>query len=173
MLGAEGRQDANRAGPVFLDEGSREHLERFGHSLVRPLLHSFDVLGQLVEPDRDGHLRRTTSGRQSRVEHDVARHSHSILQIPLDLVEDVLGWPSQEDRASLGGLALGKKGEVLVSDLLDLEQTALRANVRLLKILYTVYDGGSGRPGYPVVIRLAHPAQSRDIRLHQVMLRKI
>jgi len=63
------------------------------------------------------------------MEHDVARDGHGVLQVALDLVEDVLGGSAQQNRAGLGVAALGKEGEVLVADLADLEEAAVRADV--------------------------------------------
>ncbi len=43
------------------------------------------------------------------------------LEVPLDLVEDVLGGSSQEDGAGLRVLTVFDEGEILVADLANLE----------------------------------------------------
>ncbi len=43
------------------------------------------------------------------------------LEVPLDLVEDVLGGSSQEDGAGLRILTVFDEGEILVTDLANLE----------------------------------------------------
>lgn len=63
------------------------------------------------------------------MEHDVAGDGHGVLQVSLDFVEDVFGGSAQEDGACFWGFAFGDEGEVLVADLFDFEESALRADV--------------------------------------------
>jgi hypothetical protein len=107
------------------------------------------------------------------VEQDVASHAHGILQIAFDLVENVLGRTSEEDCASLGVLAFGEEGEVLVANLFDFEEAALGAHVGVLDVLDSVYDGGASGTGYSVIVRLAHSAEGRYVGLHEVMLSQV
>ena len=58
------------------------------------------------------HLDRTAAGHKPRVDHDVARHIHGVLEIALDLVEDVLAGAAQYDRARLGILTVDDEREI-------------------------------------------------------------
>lgn len=107
------------------------------------------------------------------MEEHVACHAHGVVQVALDLVEHVLRRTPEEYRASLGVLALGQEGEVLVADLLDLEQAALRADVGLLDVVDAVDDSGTRGAGNTVVVRLPDTAKSRDVGLDEVVLRQI
>lgn len=173
MLCAEVCQHAHRACARVLDQRSGNDLESLSHGLVRPLLHSLDALCLLTQLDRHGHLGSTTTRRQARVEHDVARNAHGILQVTLNLVEDVLGGAAEENRACFGLLALGQESEVLVANLLNLEQTAFRADIRFLKVLDSVHDRSACGSRNSVVVCLPHTAQGCDVGLHQVVLCKI
>lgn len=123
-----------------------------------------------MQAHTDRHLGRATTGRKSRVEEHVPRHGHRIGEVPVDLVQDVLGRPAEEDRARLGLLALGEEGEVLVADLLDVEQPALGADVRLAQVLDPVDDRSADGARDPVVVRFAHAADGRDVRLVEEVL---
>ena len=94
-------------------------------------------------------------------------------KVALDLVKNVLGRAAEKDGAGLGVLALGEEAKVLVANLLNLEQTAPSADVRLLKILHSVDDGGAGRTSYSVVVGLAHTAQGCDVGLDEEVLGEI
>lgn len=87
------------------------------------------------------------------MEDDVPRDGHGVREVPVDLVEDVLGRAAEQDGARLGVLALCQEGEVsvktsgsrkwgrksktnerqgegsLVTELLDVEESALCADV--------------------------------------------
>lgn len=132
VLGAQVGEHAHRACTSILDKCAGDDLHRLGHSLVWPLLDTLNALGLLAQSHRDSHLGRTTTGGQARVEHNIARYTHGILQVTLNLVEDILGRSTQKNSAGLGILALGEEGEVLVANLFDLKQAALGADVGVL-----------------------------------------
>lgn len=173
MFGAEIRQYAHGARTRVLDQRPGNDLERLGHCLVRPLLYALDALGLFAEPDGDGHLGRAAAGGEARVEHDVARHAHGILQVALDLVQDVLGGAAEQDRAGLGVRALRQEGKVFITNLLNLKEAALGPDVGLLQVFYAVDDGGARRSCDSVVVCLAYATERCDVGLHQVMLREI
>ena len=75
--------------------------------------------------------------QQPRVEHHIARDAHGVVEVALDLVENVLGGPPQQDGACLWVAALRDKGEKLVTDLLNLKETGLGADVALLDLRWT------------------------------------
>jgi hypothetical protein len=58
------------------------------------------------------HLGSTPTGHQPRVEHHVSGHAHRIRKVPVDLVEDILGRATEENRAGFGGDAVDEEREV-------------------------------------------------------------
>lgn len=107
------------------------------------------------------------------MEHDVAGNAHGILKVALDLVQDILGGATEKDGAGLGVLALGEEGEVFVTNLLDLEEAAPGADIRLLNILDPVDNGGASGAGYSVVVGFAYTAERSDVGLQKVVLSEI
>jgi len=65
------------------------------------------------------------------------------MQVSLDLIEDILGGTSENDGASGWVLAFLEEGEIVITDLLDLEDSALCSNIRFLELLGPVNNGGS------------------------------
>lgn len=93
------------------------------------------------------------------------------MQVALNFVKDILAGTSEEDRASLGILALSHEGEVIVADFLDLEESAHSADVALLKLLGTVDDGGASATSNSVVVSLTKTTEDSDVtHLEQVVL---
>jgi len=173
VLGTQTGQDADGTGTGVLRQCTRNDFHGIGHSLVRPLLNTFDGASQLAELHGDSHLDGTTAGGQARVEDNVAGNGHGVLQVALDFVQDILGRATQQDGTGLRGLALAHECEVLVTNLLNLEQTAAGTDVGLLDIVDAVDDGGTGGTSNTVVIRLAHTAKGGDVGLNQVVLCEI
>lgn len=89
-------------------------LERVRHGPERRSRDTFHRLTLLGERDADRHLGRSTPGCKGGVENDVPCDGHGVGQVSVNLVQDVLGRSSEEDRTSLGGLAFGQKGKVPV-----------------------------------------------------------
>ena len=83
-----------------------------------------------VQAHTDRHLCRAATRRERGIEEHVPRDAHCVREVTVDLVQDVLGRPAEEDCARLRVGALGEEGEVLVADLLDVEQPTARADVR-------------------------------------------
>ena len=80
---------------------------------------------------------------------------------------------AEQDRAGLGVRAVLHEGEVLVAQLPDLKEPTAGADVRLLDLVEAVDDGGADRPGDPVVVGLADPADRGDAVLDEVVLRQV
>lgn len=173
VLGPHAGEDTDRAGTGVLCQCSGDNLHGIGNSLVGPLLDTLNGLGQLAQSDRHGHFNGTTTGGKTGVEDDVPGDGHGVLEVPLDLVDDVLGGAAEKDSASLGVLALSEEGEVLVANLLDLEKSALSSNVGLLEVVDPVHDGRTRGSGDTVVIGLSHTAEGGNVGLHQVVLGKV
>lgn len=173
MLGPQAGKDTDGAGACVLGQRSGNNLHRIGHGLVGPLLHALNRLSQLAQLDGNRHFESATTGGQSRMEDDVSGDRHGVLQVAFNLVDDILRRTTEQDRTSLGVLALGEEGEVFVADLFNLEQATLRAHIRLLKIVDPVDNGGASGSGNTVVVRLPDTAESGDVRLHQEVLRKV
>ena len=76
------------------------------------------------------------------------------MKVSLDLIEDILGGTSEEDGASLGVLALSHEGEIVITNLLNLKESALGTNIRLLKFLRAVNNSGTTDTSNSVVVGL-------------------
>lgn len=170
VLGPQLRQHSDGTVARVLDQRAGNHLHGLGNGLVGPLGHALDTLGQLGQTYRDGHLGCTTAGGEVGVEDDVSRHRHGVCEVTVNLVQNVLAGPAEQDRARLGVLAFGQEGEVLVADLADLEEAALGAHVGFLQFLRRVDNGGAGCAGDTVVVSLADTAEGCDACLHEEML---
>ena len=70
-----------------------------------------------MQANRDGHLDRPTARHERGVEDDVARDGHGVRQVAIDLVQDVLGRPAEEDGACFWGRAFRQEGKVSVGRL--------------------------------------------------------
>lgn len=123
-----------------------------------------------MQPNADRHLRRTTARGEGRVEEDVTRNGHSVREVAVDFVEDVLGRPTEEDGARLGFLALSEEREVLVADLLNVEEAALRADICLTQIFDAVNDCRANGARETVVVCFANAAKGGDVRLVEEVL---
>src|SRR4051794_12639167 len=124
VLGTQTGKHTDRAGASVLGQCTGNNLHGIGNSLVRPLLDTLNGAGELAELHRDGHFDGTTAGGQTGVEDNVAGNGHGVLQVALNLVQDILGRTAQQNCAGLRVLALAHECEVLVTNLLNLEQTA-------------------------------------------------
>lgn len=173
VLSPQTSQHTDGTGTGVLGQCPRDDLHGVGHGLVGPLLDTLDGLGQLAQSDGDGHLQGTTARSQARVEDNVTGHRHGILEVTLDLVEDVLRGATQKDGAGLGRLAFPHEGEVFISDLFDLKQTALGTNVGFLDIVHAVDDRCASGSGNTVVVRLSHTAESCDVGSGKEVLSKV
>ena len=114
VLCAERGQRPYGAASAVLDQRARDHLHGVCDSLDGSHFHAIDAARKVGQPHAHRHLRRSTAGRQGRVEDDVARDGHGVGEVALDLVQDVFGGPAEEDRAGFRGLAFGEVGEVSV-----------------------------------------------------------
>lgn len=126
-----------------------------------------------MEADTDRHLRRAAAGREDRIEDNVARDGHRVRKVTVDLVQYVFRRPAQQNRARFGSCALRQECEVLVAYLLDVEQPALRADVRLAQIFHTVHDRGANSACDAVVVGFPYSSQCRHIRLVEEVLRVV
>ena len=68
---------------------------------------------------------------------------------------------------------MSEEGEVFVANLFDIEQSAVRANVGLLKVIDAVDNCRACCSGYSVVIRLSNAAKCSNVSLDEIMLCKI
>lgn len=173
VLSPQTSQHADGTGASVLGQCPRNDLHGVSHGLVGPLLDTLDGFGQLAQSDGDGHLQGTTTRSQARVEDNIAGHGHGILKVTLDLVKDVLGGATKKDGAGLGRFAFPEEGEVFISDLLNLEQTALGANVGFLDIIHAVDDRCASGSGNTVVVRLSHTTESCNVGSGKEVLSKV
>lgn len=134
------------------------------------LLESLDFLGLLEELVRDLHLDGTATWQELGLGEEVPCDTDSIMEVPLHLVQDVLRGASEEHTAGTGCLALEEEGEVLITDLLDLEESALLTDIALLDLVGSIDDLGTCDTGDPVVVSLPCSPKDGDVGLHQVVL---
>lgn len=173
LLSPQARKDTDWVSSSILHQCARNDLHGIGNCLVRPLLHALNRLGQLAKTDRYSHLCSTTTGSQSGVENNVPSDRHGILQVPLNLVQDILRRSSQKNRAGLGVLAFGQEGEVFITNLLNLKEAAAGSDVGFLDIFDTVDDRGTSSTGDTVVVCLPDTSNGCHVVLDKEMLCQI
>lgn len=166
-------QYTNGVASAVLYERTRNDLHRVRDRTVRPALDASHATRLRVQTDADSHLRRAAARCKRGVKEDVARDRHRVREVAVDLVQDVLGRAAEEDRARLRLLALGEEREVLVPDLLDVEEAALGADVRLAQVLDAVHDRRADCARDTVVVRLAHAPDRGHVCLVQEVLRVV
>ena len=159
MLGAELGEGANNISTAVLSESAGNDLEGAGEGLEGPLLGAFNFGGHFVEAASQLHLEGTTSGSEGGVDHDIAGNAEGILKVALDFVENVLRGTAEDNRASVGLDALSEEREVVVTDLVDLEKSAVSSDIGFLELFGAVNNGGSGGAGNTVVIGLTETAE--------------
>ena len=123
--GADGRkethakrgQGADGVPTRILHERAWDDLERIRDGTERARLDARHPARARVQADGDGHLDCAAARHERGVEDDVARDGHGVGQVPVDLVQDVLGRPAEEDRACLWGRAFRQEGEVSVGQI--------------------------------------------------------
>mmetsp|Transcript_41206 Transcript_41206/g.36542 ORF Transcript_41206/g.36542 Transcript_41206/m.36542 type:complete len:366 (+) Transcript_41206:689-1786(+) len=173
MLGSELSNDLNDISTTVLGQSSGDTFKGIGNSLKGQLFKTFNALGELKELGRDGHFSGTTTGDKLGVDHDVLGNSEGILQVSFHFVQDILGGTSEEDGASLGVLAFNHEGEVVITNLSDVEETTLGTNIRFLDFFRSVDDLSTSDSGNSVVISLSDTTNAGDVLLKEVMLSQI
>lgn len=173
VLGAQLGKHSDRRGTRVLDERARNDFHRFGDCAVRPLRNTLNRLGLLLQSNSNCHFRCTTTRAQTGVPDDVPGDAHGILEVPLNLVQDILRRSTEKNSAGLRILALGQESEVLVANLGNLEETTLGTNIGLGQRLDRVDDGGTCSASNAVIISLADTTQSGDVVLDKVMLGEV
>jgi hypothetical protein len=109
---AKCREGPNSIPARILYERARDDLERVCDSAERARLDARYRPSARVQAYRDGHLDRSATRNERRVEHDVSRDGHRIGKVTVDLVQDVFGWSAKEDGTRFWGCAFGQEGEV-------------------------------------------------------------
>ena len=140
VLGAQSRERADDVGAAVLNERARNDLEGARERTKRPLMDVRDRLGLVLEQLGDLHLAGAAARHQERLEHDVARHIHGVLEVALDLVEHVLARAAQYDRARLRVGALLDECVVLLADLAYVEEARASADVVLADLVRSTHD---------------------------------
>lgn len=170
VLSPELGDGANDAHSAVRGKGAGDDLHCVTHGHVRPLHDPLNLEAGLGESAGDGHFGAPSAEEELGLEDDVPDNLHGVLEVPLDLVKDVLAATAKEDSAGLGVLALLEEGEVLVPKLPDLEESAAGSNVRLLDLVSTGNNGGTSGAGDTVVVRLPEPPEGSDVGLGEVVL---
>ena len=168
MLGPQLGDDTQNVTTAVLDERARDRLKCVRNTAVlatRPT--------DTTQLCGDRQLSRATTGSEKRVEHGVTCDGHRVLQVTVDLVEDVLARPTEQDCARLGRNTLVKEREVLVTELLDVEQPAPCADIGLSEVVDAVDNDSADSTCDAVVVALADTAQCGDASLEKMVLRKV
>ena len=105
-------KDPDHVSTAVLDERPGDDLHRIGDSAEGARLDTGNAARVRVQPNGHGHLGRTPTWDQRRVEEHVARDGHRISEIAVNLVQDILRRPTEKDRAGFWCLALSEEGEV-------------------------------------------------------------
>ena len=163
-------ENTDRVPAAVLNERAGDDLHRVRNGAEWPALDAGDAASLGVQADADRHLGRATSRREDRVEEDVAGDGHGVCEVAVDFVEDVLGRPTEEDGARLGFLTLSEEREVLVADLLNVEEAALRADICLTQIFDAINDCRANGARETVVVCFANAAKGGDVRLVEEVL---
>jgi hypothetical protein len=129
VLGTELSHNTDDVGTTVLSEGTRNNLNGGSEGLEGPLHNTLDILRVLLESASNFHFDGTTTGNEFGVNHDITSDTKGIVKVSLDLVEDILRGSSEEDGASLGVLAFSHESEVVITDFLDLEETAFSTDI--------------------------------------------
>mmetsp|Transcript_17794 Transcript_17794/g.24610 ORF Transcript_17794/g.24610 Transcript_17794/m.24610 type:complete len:333 (-) Transcript_17794:505-1503(-) len=169
MLCPQLGDSADYVGSAILSESARDHFQTRTYGTIRPLFDSLDGVCFQLQSARDRHFTCSTSREKLGGSDNISRHTHCVCQVALNFVQNVLGGASEDDGACLGILAVDNKGEVFVSEFLNLEQPCSCANIRLLGLLYAIYDGGATCPSNTVVVCLADAADGGDVVLGKVV----
>jgi hypothetical protein len=69
--------------------------------------------------------------------------------------------------------AVGASCHILIAQLLDFKEAGQGADIRVLQFARVADNRSSGRPCYPVVVRLADTANGGDAGLDEIVLGKI
>merc|ERR1712007_74650 len=97
-----------------------------------------------------------------RIHDNIPGNIHGILEVPLNFHQDIFASPPEENCAGFGVLALREEGKVLITELLDLEESALSANITLLQLFSPVDDLSSNCTRNTVHVTLTQAANSTD-----------
>mmetsp|Transcript_3485 Transcript_3485/g.12225 ORF Transcript_3485/g.12225 Transcript_3485/m.12225 type:complete len:490 (+) Transcript_3485:1839-3308(+) len=158
MLGTQLCQGSDDVRSAVLGQRPWNDLQGLPDREVGQGLRALDRTSLVIECLCDGHLDSSTTWYEPWILDDVPGHPHGVVEVPLDLVEDVLAGATEDHRAGLWVLAVHDKGEVFVSNLLHFEEPRSRANVALLDFGSPVDDGSTGGPRDTVVVRLPEAA---------------
>ena len=112
---AELSQDTNRVAARVLDESAWDNLHSIRDGPEWPALNALDTASLRVQADANRHLCRTTSRSENRIENYISRNGHGIGKISVDLVENILGWATEENSAGFWCVTLSQESEVPIT----------------------------------------------------------
>lgn len=106
------RKHSHRIASRVLHQGSWDDFHGVCYGSERPPFDTFDLSGSCTQTHTDCHLCCAATGCECRIEYDIASDRHSISEIAVNLVQDVLGWPAKEDCAGFWVIAFSEEGEI-------------------------------------------------------------
>ena len=173
MFGPQLCDNPNNITTEVLCKSARNNFHSISNCSNGQLMNIVLSFAELDEFLGDLHFGGSSSWQEHGTGDDVPANCQRILEIPLEFVEGVLAASSEQNGAGLGLSAFQKVGEVVIPYFLDLEQTTIQTDIRVLQLFGPVADGGSCDPGYSVVVGLPGSPDDADVFLHEEMLGEI
>src|SRR5947199_2483893 len=172
VLLAQLDQDVDRVETRVLLEGPGDDLDgvraRFDGDLLAPA----DSRREVAQGQGNLHRTRTTAGDDLAVLDRDRDDARRVLEGPLELIDDMLGAPAQEDRDRLRVLASRDERHLIVADLL-LVRELRETEVVLRELVELRHDLAAGRFRELLHVRLLDAAYCIDFLLREVVLREI
>lgn len=95
------------------------------------------------------------------------------MEVPLHLIEHVLGRTPQQDSTGRRTLTFQEVSEIVITQLPDFEQMALRTNISLLDLLRSIHNLRAGHSSNPHVVGLTDTTDAGDVALEEEMLGEV
>jgi len=163
MEGSKLGKHSNDVSTTVLGESSWDNLKSRSHGLVWPLMDTFDSHSKFAKSDGKFHLKSSSTWNKLWVLENVSGNTEGIVEVSLDLVKDIFGGTSKDDGASFWVLAIGHVGEVIVTEFLDLEFSAVGTDIFLLELFWSVANGSTTDSGDSVVIGLSDSSNASNV----------
>src|SRR3989442_12280107 len=172
VLLAQLDQDVDRVQARVLREGARNDLDGVRKRLDGDLLAPANGRREVAQGEGDFHRTRTAAGDDLAVLDRDRDDARRVLEGPLELIDDMLGAPAQEDRDRLRVLASRDERHLIVADLL-LVRELRETEVVLRELVELRHDLAPGRFRELLHVRLLDAAYCIDFLLREVVLREI
>jgi hypothetical protein len=130
-------------------------------------------IGLFIEPTRYLHLDGSSARDQPGIAEDVLGDTQTVMQVSLHLIEHILGSSPQQNGAGSGCITVQEVREIVIAQLPNFKELALRADVTLLDLLRPVHDLGARHPRDSDVVGFADTPDAGDVALEQEVLGQV